>query len=518
MSKTTIKQALVNFQQLAELVHATTAIDQQESDESRLARVKRLLSNYNEFFKYYFPRYVTDERTGKVSECGKFHIEAANKILKDPNIFAILEWPREHAKSVHANIGIPAFLKAHGQLQGMVLVGKNQDAARRLLADIQVELEENQRYIQDFGEQKGTGDWADGEFITIDGTSFVALGRGQSPRGLRNRNRRPDYLVIDDIDDDQIVNNQERVSRVVKWVLGALLGALRIGRRRVVVAGNRIHRKSILAHLVGDHQDPKVKRKGIYHNKQVAIVNGQPIWPERYTLAELQANIDVMGYAVSQTEYFHNPITEGKIFRYEWIRWGKMAKLHEYTQIICYTDPSFKATATSDFKAVKMWGLKGHEFHLIDCFVRQCSVSTMVRWTYDCFEKYFANSGGTIQFWIEANFIQDQLLDDYFKEGEERGYQLPIMGDNRKKPEKMTRIVSMQPYYERGFVVYNEARKNDIDFQTAVEHLTAIEYGSSTADDSPDADEGAWYFLKGHQVASQGNGRPIFGQRPAKPY
>lgn len=518
MSKTTIKQALVNFDQLREVVHATTPIDQQESEESKRERIKRLLADYNAFFKYYLPRYVTDEMTGKVSECAYFHKDAAKKILKDPNIFAVLEWPREHAKSVHANIGFPLFLKAHGQLQGMVLVGKNEDAAKRLLADVQIELEENQRYNQDFGQQKGSGDWADGEFITIDGTSFVALGRGQSPRGLRNRNKRPDYCVIDDIDDDQIVNNQERVGRVVKWILGALLGALRIGRRRVVVAGNRIHRKSILAHLVGDQNDPKSKRKGIYHNKVVAIVDGKPSWPERYTLAELQANIDVMGYAVSQTEYFHNPITEGKIFRYEWIRWGKMLPLREYDQIICYTDPSFKATATSDYKAVKMWGVKGHEFHLIDCFVRQCSVSTMVRWTYDCFEKYFVDSGGTIQFWIEANFIQDQLLDDYYQEGILRNYQLPIMGDDRKKPEKMTRIVSMQPYYERGFVVYNKDKMNDVDFKTAVEHLTAIEYGSSSADDSPDADEGAWYFLKGHQVSASGNGKPIFGQRPAKAY
>lgn len=518
MSKLNLKKAIEHFDQLREVVHATTPIDQLEPEKERKERIRHLLSDYNAFCRYYFPRYVTDEHTGAVIDCGRFQVNAAKRILADANIFAILEWAREHAKSVHANIFIPMFLKAHGQLTGMVLVGQNQDAAKRLLSDIQVELEENQRYNQDFGPQKGTGNWADGEFQTLDGTAFIALGRGQSPRGLRNRNRRPDYCVIDDIDDDQIVHNQERVGRAVKWILGALIGALKIGRRRIIVAGNRIHRKSILAHLVGDHNDPKAKRKNIYHSKVCAIENGVPAWPEKYTLAAIQANIDAMGYAVSQTEYFHNPITEGKIFKFEWIKWGKVLPLVDYDMLVVYTDPSFKATATSDFKAVKFWGLKGHEFHLIDCFVRQCSVATMVRWTYDLFERCFAESGGRMQFWIESNFIQDQLIDDYYAEGEFRGYQLPIMGDDRKKPEKMSRIVSMQPYYERGFVMYNKAKMGDTDFKTAVEHLTAIEYGSSSADDSPDADEGAWFFMRSAQIQQGGSNQPRFGFRPPKAY
>jgi predicted phage terminase large subunit-like protein len=517
-TKPSFKKALEQFDQLREVVHATTPVDSREPEQEKAKRIKRLLGDYNAFIKYYLPRYVTEEATGRSIDCGKFQIDAANKVLKDKNIMAILEWAREHAKSVHANIGMPLFLKAHGQLRGMVLVGNNFEAAARLLSDIQLELEENQRYNQDFGIQKGTGSWADGEFTTLDGTAFVALGRGQSPRGIRNRNRRPNYCVIDDIDDDQIVNNQERVGKVVKWILGALIGALHIGNRRIVVAGNRIHRKSILAHLVGDQNNPKEKRKGIYHSKVVAIVDGKPVWKERYSLKDLQDNIDLMGYAVSQTEYFHNPITEGKLFRYEWIRWATIPRLSTFDKIVCYTDPSFKATSTSDYKAVKVWGVKGKDFYLIDCFVRQCSVSTMVRWTYDIYEKYLEESQGIMEFWIEANFIQDQLLDDYDDEGDLRGYQLPIMGDDRKKPEKMTRIVSMQPYYERGHVIYNQKKMADFDFKTAVEHLTALEYGSSTADDSPDADEGAWYFLRGYQAATSGGDKHRFGKRNARPY
>ena len=86
----------------------------------------------------------------------------------------------------------------------MVVVGKSEDSATRLLGDIQAELEHNQRIIADFGKQQGNASWQDGEFKAANGVKFLACGRGQSPRGLRDREARPDYIVIDDLDDDEL--------------------------------------------------------------------------------------------------------------------------------------------------------------------------------------------------------------------------------------------------------------------------------------------------------------------------
>jgi hypothetical protein len=100
-----------------------------------------------------------------------------------------------------------------------------------------------------------------------------------------------------------------------------------------------------------------------------------------------------------------------------------------------------------------------------------------------------------VDYYIEANFIQDRLIEDFEIEGEARKYQLPIRGDYRAKPDKFSRIKAMQPLYERGFIFYNESEKDSSDMLKAKEQLLAIEEGSSTADDSPDADEGAIYIL-----------------------
>lgn len=75
-------------------------------------------------------------------------------------------------------------------------------------------------------------------------------------------------------------------------------------------------------------------------------------------------------------------------------------------------------------------GKIGKELHLIDCYVRQDTVSGMVRWLYDLYER--TRDTAAVQFFMEANFMQDVILDEFEAEGNLRGYQLPIMPDNER--------------------------------------------------------------------------------------
>jgi phage terminase large subunit-like protein len=190
----------------------------------------------------------------------------------------------------------------------------------------------------------------------------------------------------------------------------------------------------------------------------------------------------------------HNPITDGTIFRHDWIRYKRVLPLRRYEQLVCYTDPSFKSSTANDYKASRLWGRIGHELHLIDCYVRQDTVSGMVRWLYNLYESI--PEGVVVSFYMEAGFMQDLILDEFTAEGNLRGYQLPIMPDTRRKPEKVQRIEAISPLWERGFVFYNEALKDTPDMQVGIEQTLALERGSRVHDDAPDADEGAIWFLQ----------------------
>ena len=118
----------------------------------------------------------------------------------------------------------------------------------------------------------------------------------------------------------------------------------------------------------------------------------------------------------------------------------------------------------------------------------------MVRWFYDLHESM--PEGVICDYYMEANFLQDIILDEFTTEGNLRGYQLPIRPDHRKKPDKYQRVEAVSPLWERGFVWYNEAMKADRDMLTGIEQTLSFEKGSRTHDDAPDADEGAIYILQ----------------------
>lgn len=487
-----------------------TALMAAETPAARDKRRRRLLDNYAAFCEYYFPHYLTlrDKVTGEVIRTihnAPFHNEAARKVRSTPNLKAVFQWPRGHAKSTHFDIFMPLWLMFQPKrlINFMVIVGKSEDSAIRLLGDIQAELEHNQRIIADFGRQRGSASWQDGEFKAANGVKFLACGRGQSPRGLRDRESRPDYIVIDDLDDDELCRNEKRVHDLTDWVKEALFGALDVGRGRFIMVGNLISKNSVLFNIT--------KTPGVFVSVIKAVDrNGEPVWRGKWTKEEAREYRNFVGYRAWEKEMMHNPIVDGTIFRAEWIRFKKMPKLSKYEMLVCYTDPSFKSTTSNDYKASRLWGKIGNELHLIDCYVRQDTVSGMVRWLYNLYESL--PEGVAVRFFMEANFMQDIILDEFTTEGNIRGYQLPLLPDKRKKPEKIQRIEAISPLWERGFVFYNEALKDSPDMQVGIEQTLALERGSRVHDDAPDADEGAIWYLQ--RNTRQESFKPMFGARP----
>lgn len=504
-TKAEIIKAQERWKQHCETVQAATAVNINETQAQRLARIRHLRTDYAAFVDYYFPHWTVNPETGKATPCAPFHVSAANKILKDRNLKAAFQWHRGAAKSTNMDVFVPMWLMAqeHREINVMVLVGKSEDNAKTLLGDIQAELQYNQRYIHDFGEQYNVGTWEEGEFVTRSEVAFFARGRGQSPRGLRYRSHRPDYVVIDDLDDDELVESPARVTKLFDWVRSALFGTLDGGRGRFIMVGNLIAKNSVLAKWC-DIKSVHVTKVNIYDSK------GGISWASKWTPQEVKDIENVVGYRAFQKEYMNNPIIEGAIFRNEWIRWGKRPAWSKFSELILYIDPSFKGSIKNDYKAAKLWGKAGTMLYHLRAFVRQSSVAEMVRWCYDLYE-WTREQGISVRWYMEANFMQDTILDEFRREGELRSYQLPITGDKRKKPDKFQRVEAISPLWERGFVVYDETQKDDPDMLAGIDQTLAFEKGMRGHDDAPDADEGAIWLLQRDTRAKSFN--PSFGRR-----
>ena len=463
-----------------------TTFDLGECEETKEERVRRAKEDYNYFVRTYFSHIAP-------CDSAKFHLDAAKYIAGHPRARALFEWARGHAKSTHMGCLIPLWILARGEnlFRFIVLVSSSNDNAKGLLADLQAELANNEAYIQDFGikADKGT-EWTSGKFSLADGTTFVAIGRGQSPRGLKKNGQRPDYILIDDIDEDGLSNNESRVRKAYNWVMGPLYGTMAGGRGRLIMVGNRFAKNMILAHFANI--------KNLYHTR-VNIIDskGNPSWGY-YSREDIQAMRDEQGEISFAREYLNNPIEEGAVFKPEWMRYTKILPLKDYVKIIAYTDPSFKSTKANDYKATILVGkTKEGYYHVLKAYAGQCSVAEMVAWHYDI-EMWIARKKGRKppRYYMEANFIQDLLLKEFKDEGIARGgRQIPITPDKRKKPDKYSRIETMQPLFERGFVLFNEEERDSEGLKILIDQLLATEKGSRLHDDAPDALESAIWML-----------------------
>ena len=96
------------------------------------------------------------------------------------------------------------YLVLTGKKRNIILTSNSLDNAARLLEPYRANLDSlTQELKAYYGEQKNLGAWESGEFTTLGGAAFRAVGAGQSPRGTRNDEVRPDVILCDDFDTDE---------------------------------------------------------------------------------------------------------------------------------------------------------------------------------------------------------------------------------------------------------------------------------------------------------------------------
>jgi phage terminase large subunit-like protein len=503
-SQSTIIKARRRWGYHVDKIRRFTSVEVGESKAVQLARIERARRDYAFFVEYYFPHFCTDERTGKIIASAKFHIEAANKILRNRDLRRVFEWARAHAKSTHMDLFVPMWLKCQKerQINVMVLVGKSQDNANTLLGDLQAELQYNERYTHDFGQQYKSGSWSEGAFVTVDETAFFARGRGQSPRGLRVFAQRPDYIVADDLEDKDTAKNPIRQLETVSWIEGDLIPAMDGNVRRYLHPNNNPFPSSIQGMLEQRHPEWKLHRVDACPGAKRL-----PRWSSKYSRDYYLQLEEELTTLVLEAEYNNNPHVIGKIFVDSLIIWDKVPHINHFQHLLAYWDVAYSDAVTADYNAVKVWGLKGDKFYLIKAYVRQSTMGDAIRWMFELQKMLPVR----INFYYESQFWNDALLMTYREIRRLYNCDISLIKDDVKKENKYDRMLTMLPYYQQERVIYNIAEKASNDMQVGLAQLKGIEPGYKTHDDSPDADERAIHLLSRHISARALTTDAIFG-------
>ena len=500
----TERQLLQVWEEYLDNVRKSTAVAMGESEAEKAKRIKRLEKpgNEEEWFKYYFP---------KAYECeaAKFQKRATQRIMKNAEWIEVRQWSRELAKSTRSMMETLYQILVEScpsKKNHILLISNSFDNAERLLMPYRAHLTGNERIINDYGMQEMPGRWTSREFTTRKRKVFRAVGAQQTPRGaLTDDSIRPDKIIVDDIDTDEECRNPKQIKFKWDWIEDAAIGTRSVSKAtQVVFNGNVIAKIScmVLAEQIADH----VSRVNIRDK------NGKSTWKEKNTEAHIDRVLKTKSYASAQKEYFNNPIDEGSVFKE--MAYKPARQLHQYSLLVCYTDPSYKDTKKNDFKATVLVGKWQDEFHVIKAFVEQTTTARMIDWHYDIMDLV---GDCPCYYFMEQVFLQDIFIKEFYEAGAKRKRTIPIAGDERQKGDKFTRIETLlEPLNRNGKLFLNEREKDNPSMITLVDQFKAFSPGSRAHDDAPDAVEGAVYIINGKEAAIGNNNIRFFGRSKSK--
>jgi len=472
---------------------ATKSTDK-ETVETRATRKAKLEGQPEEWFKYYFPHYCT-------AEPALFQKEATERILNNPEYYEVRMWSRELAKSSRTMMEI-LYMMLVGHVMGdkpgrrlkryVLLISNSLDNAMRLLMPFRANLEANARLIQDYGPQAGLEKWTEKEFITMRRAAFRALGAGQSPRGTRNEEVRPDVLIFDDIDTDADCLNPVVITNKWKWVEEAAMGTRSVSAPTTVLfCGNRIAVDCCIERAVAfaDHvSEMSIRDK-----------EGKSTWPAKNSEDHIDRVLRQKSYSAIQKEYYNNPIIDGAVFGE--MHYKPALPPEQYECLVCYTDPSYKEA--SDYKATVLVGYKEGEYHILRSYVEQTTTAQMLKWHYEIMKMV---GDCRCQYYMEDVFIQDVIRKEMNESSKRSGMKLHILGDKRQKQNKQTRIEALlEPLHREERLYLNSKERDRPGMVRLKEQFMAFAPGSNAHDDGPDAVEGAiWLINQKLQLAKSG--------------
>lgn len=329
-----------------------------------------------------------------------------------------------------------------------LIVGTRWEAACERLAPIRNELETNERIIELFGDQKAAP-WAVDEIQLANGVKIQAIGAGQSMRGKKHNDERPDLAAIDDLEDQDSINTEESRRKTDRWLSGTLRPALHPTNGKIRFIGTAIHPKSL---ILAKCNDPSWK-SAIFPITNIDTQTGEEVsaWPSRFPMSWI--NKEREGYTSSgnfiefQQEYMcRAEDIAGKPFQ------PRMIKIEAAPAMLLpieiFIDPARTVKARSARTGYAAWSWLGnklivHEaeghFHKPDEIVNKIA-------EWDARFK-------PVRIGVEADGLEEFIMQPLRAKCLQLGRSIPFEGVHAPK-NKESFITGLQPFYTAGEVIH----------------------------------------------------------------
>lgn len=383
---------------------------------------------------------------------GRFHREIF-ELLKQAYKYSCVVAPRGHTKSTTVTLGYALWCILFKQANFIVIISDTYTQSKYFLDAIKKELETNDLIRFLFGDLTGEV-WSEGEIETKNGVRLICKGAGQKIRGLKWKQHRPDLVIVDDLENEELTENKDRRIKLEKWFFGSVVPALAKDGRMVVV-GTILHYDSLLN---------KISRNPLFKTLfYKAIIDEKPLWEDRYTIEDLKKikeNYRSQGLLDTfYCEYMNEPISdENAIFKKSYFKHytDDEALIKSLSKFIT-VDLAISEKESADYTVIMVCGVDaiGNIYVLEYLRDRYTPIETM-EWIFKMVDKWQPYKVG-----IEGVAYQ-KALQWFIQEEMRRRNKYFIIEELKADTDKQRRIRGLQPRYALG-TVYHKAHHTELE-------------------------------------------------------
>jgi len=304
--------------------------------------------DFASFVKEMWPGFI-DGRHHKVMG-KKFQEIAEGKVKR-----LIINMPPRHTKSEFASFLLPAWFL--GKFPGKKIIQTSNTAELAVGFGRKVRnLVDSEQYAKIFpnvnlrSDSKAAGRWA-----TNAGGEYFAIGVGGTVTG-----KGADLLIIDDPHSEQeaalATTSPEIFDKVYEWYTSGPRQRLQPGGSIIVVM-TRWSKKDLTGKILQSMVDKDGEHWEVI-NFPAILPSGNPLWPEFWSLAELEALRLELPAGKWNAQYQQEPTSEeGAIVKREWWRLWEPEKPPKCQFIIQSWDTAFTKSERADYSACTTWGV-----------------------------------------------------------------------------------------------------------------------------------------------------------------
>ncbi len=484
------------------------------------------------FCLYYLQDIFRPKPDNDARKLAPFHLELwatlEDMVIKDEFDRLVLCLPRSHSKTTVITYALVIYLAVYKKSFYTIVQGKTDNDAQKFIFEVRTAFDYNKYLIDTFGKLINSKRYVanKNELHLANNCKIEALSSTTSLRGRKHLNKRPQYLVCDDIAGlDDCITEQAKQKKLETFLKDVTYAGdtpvFRDGKKikpgtKYIVIGTVLAENDLISSLLRDRSYRHIFKRGILvdgfdtdeyfnsglwrqfrdiyfdHKNQYAQIDANDfylknekdmsfplLWPDKYSCLDMA----LMYYSDPRSfksEIMNDASRVGeKVFHQIKTIPAEEMEEKEYQRTILCCDPAVEVTDRNDYTALCVGSIDANSYR----YIRKGIVERLKFDDYiDKVISLLLEYPDITYIWIEKNTYQgrDQAeIRKRIKEDDILSKRKITVDSTRQFKNKDAKIRSIAGKVDTGFIIFNE---DDIDFYQMV-----LDYNEfARFDDAPD--------------------------------